>query len=146
MLNGDTEVKLKIGQKYKLPRGGVVERVSNNRAYYYSFNAGYLDAEYLGSGKMNYVNLIVKVPNYPETIGACQGTMLHASGLFHNELKLVQRKDEVNISKECHHNARLRCNKNGISKRFMGSCIVDVCAKLGTAGVRKGVRHFKEDK
>jgi hypothetical protein len=82
MLNRETEVDLKVGQKYKLPQGGVVHRISSHRAYYYSNGAGFLDAEYLGAGKMRYVNLIVKVPNYPQTSGACQGNMIKAIGLF----------------------------------------------------------------
>jgi len=146
VLNGDTVVNLKVGQKFPLPKGGLIERISSNRAYYHSSTAGYVDAEYLGSGSMKYINLIVKVPNYHETIGACQGNMLHATGLFHNEIKVVQKRSEMKVSKKCHHEARIRCNKKGISKRFLGSCIIDVCANLGTAGVRKGVRHYKENK
>jgi hypothetical protein len=52
----------------------------------------------------------------------------------------------MKVSKKCHNRARKRCIQKGISKRFLNSCIVDVCANLGTAGLRKGIRHFKEDK
>jgi len=56
-----------------------------------------------------------------------------------------QRRQQMKISKRCHKRARKRCIKKGISKRFLGSCIIDVCAKLGTKGLRRGRRHFKQD-
>jgi len=145
-LNGDTEVDLKVGQKYRLPKGGLVQRISATRSLYYSYKKGYLDAEYLGTGKTRYVNLIVKVPHYPSTTGACQGNMIAAHGLFKKELNFKKRKHDMIVSKNCHDKARLICKNKGINRRFIGSCIIDVCAGLGTKGMRKGIRHVKQDK
>jgi len=145
-LNGDTLVDLNIGQKFQLPKGGMVERISSNRALYYSYKAGYLDAEYVGSGKMRYVNLIVKVPNWPATSGACNGNMVNAHGLFKHHLQMHQTQHQMKVSRSCHDRARIRCNAKGVAKKFLTSCIVDVCANLGTGGLRKGLRHFKQDK
>jgi len=91
-LNGESVVELKVGQKYKLPKGGVVHRISENRSLYYSFKAGFLDAEFLGAGSMKYVNLIVKVPNFPDATGACQGKMIEASGLFKKKSSYETKK------------------------------------------------------
>jgi len=110
-LNGDMEVELKVGQKYRLPKGGVVERISSHRAYYYSYQAGYLDAEYIGTGSNRYVNLIVNVPHVPDTTGACQGNMIKAHGLFRHEVVARRRKHEMKVSKRCHERARKRCIK-----------------------------------
>jgi len=145
-LNGDTQIDLQVGQKFKLPKGGMVQRISANRALYYSYKEGYLDAEYIGSGKMRYVNLIVKVPNWPSTSGACVGNMVQANGLFKHHLHMRQSRKEMIISKNCHDESRRKCLANGISKNFLGSCIIDVCGKLGTKALRKGLRHFKEEK
>jgi len=145
-LNRETVVELKVGEKYKLPKGGLVHRISATRALYYSYQQGYLDAEYVGSGKMRYVNLIVKVPHFPETKGACQGNMVEAHGLFRHEVKIQKRKHQMIVSKNCHTKGRLLCKNKGISKRFIASCIIDVCAGLGTKGMKKGLRHMKAAK
>jgi len=145
-LNGDTQVDLKVGQEFKLPNGGLVKRVSNNRCMYYSYERGYLDAEYLGAGKMRYVNLIVKVPNWQSTNGACNGNMISGHHLFKKHIKVKQSKKEMIVSKKCHHLARIRCMRRNVAKRFIGSCIIDVCANLGTKALRDGLREFKKDK
>jgi len=145
-LNGSNEVDLKVGQRIRLPKGGVVHRISSSRVIYYSFKAGYVDADFIGNGKNRYVNLIVKVPNYTETSGACQGNMISAHGLFHHHFTVKKVKSHMLITKKCHHNARLRCEKKGVQKRFRASCIIDVCSGLGTKGIRTGIRHEKQDK
>jgi len=145
-LNKDTVITLKVGQKFRLPNGGIVHRISSNRTVYYSFEHGYVDAEYIGSGSTRYVNLIVNVPNFKVTSGACDGSMVAAKGLFHHTVEVRERKKSIAIRKSCHDNARKKCKAKGIQKRYLGSCIIDVCSGLGTAGLRKGVRHFKQDK
>jgi len=145
-LNRDTQVDLKVGQEFKLPKGGLVKRISNNRCMYYSFEQGYLDAEFMGTGSMRYVNLIVKVPNWQSTQGACNGNMISAHGLFIHHLKMRQSKREMVVSKRCHHTARLKCMERSIPKRYLGSCIIDVCANLGTKALRRGLRIFKQDR
>jgi len=95
---------------------------------------------------MRYVNLIVKVPHWQNTQGACNGNMISAHGLFMHHLKMRQSKRDMIVSKRCHHSARLRCKAKGIAKRYLGSCIIDVCANLGTRALRKGLRIFRNDK
>jgi len=146
ILNGNNEIDLKIGQKFRLPNGGVVHRTARNRAVYYSFERGYLDAEFLGSGSMKYINLIVNVPNYDETTGACQGNMIAAHGLFHTEHMIVKEHKEMKITKKCHEDARRRCRSRGIRDKELMTCVFDVCAGLGTEGMRKGARHERQNR
>jgi hypothetical protein len=146
LLNGETEVDLKVGQKYRLPKGGLVHRVSASRVYFYSNQRGFLDADFIGTGKNRYVNLIVNVPDYTSATGACQGNMIEAKGLFRHETKQNKNKKLMKISKNCHDKARVRCKNNGIKRRFLASCIVDVCSGLGVKGIRRGLRHGKQDK
>jgi len=85
ILNHDTRVHLKIGQRFRLPNGSVVKRLSKHKVKYYT-RYGSVLARFVRYRKNRYINLIVKVPKEAKISGECSGSKNVAHGIFKNEL------------------------------------------------------------
>jgi len=130
ILNHNVKVYLKVGQKYRLPNGAVVKRLTKNKVKFFT-TSGSANAQFVHHRRVRYINLSVRVPKEVKSIGACSGSMSAAHGVFKHELiiKASHHKKHLKISKRCNKRAKKRCSKHkGKKLRY---CIFDICSNLG---------------
>jgi len=130
ILNHDTRVHLKIGQRFRLPNGSVVKRLSKHKVKYYT-RYGSVLARFVRYRKNRYINLIVKVPKEAKISGECSGSKNVAHGIFKNELiiEATEHFHHLKISKKCERHAKRKCEKRHKGK-MLKYCIFDTCSKL----------------
>jgi len=131
ILNHNVNVILKVGQKYRLPNGGVVRRLTKKTVKFYT-TSGSVKAHFIYHLRNKYINLSVKIPKEAKISGACSGNMSAAHGIFKHELiiKPSKHKRHLKISKRCSRKAKRRCSKQHKGRKLR-YCIFDICSNIG---------------